>query len=63
VERLQEAVDAANAEPGRAFELSLSVGIARFDPDGPISIDRLIERADGLMSAHKRAKRGVTPAR
>jgi diguanylate cyclase (GGDEF)-like protein len=63
VERLQEAVEAANAEPGRAFELSLSVGIARFDPDGPISIDRLIEQADGLMYKHKHGKRGLAPAR
>jgi diguanylate cyclase (GGDEF)-like protein len=63
VERLQSAVVQANEEDGRAFELSLSVGIARFDPDGPVSIDRLIEEADGLMYAHKRAKRGLTPAR
>jgi diguanylate cyclase (GGDEF)-like protein len=63
VERLQAAVVEANGEPGRAFELSLSVGIARFDPDGPVSIDRLIEEADGLMYAHKRAKRGLTAAR
>jgi diguanylate cyclase (GGDEF)-like protein len=63
VERLQQAVRDANAEPGRAFELSLSVGIARFDPDRPVSIDRLIEDADGLMYTHKRAKRGLAPAR
>ncbi len=63
VERLQIAVADANREEGRAFELSLSVGIARFDPDGPVTIDRLIEQADGLMYANKRAKRGLTPAR
>ena len=63
VERLQEAVENANSESGRAFELSLSVGVARFDPDEPVSIDRLIERADGLMYANKRAKRGLEPAR
>jgi diguanylate cyclase (GGDEF)-like protein len=63
VERLQEAADAINAEEGRAFHLSLSVGIARLDPDEPVSLDHLIERADGLMYAHKRAKRGLAPAR
>ena len=39
------------------------MGIARFDPDEPVSIDRLIEQADGLMYASKRAKRGLEPAR
>jgi diguanylate cyclase (GGDEF)-like protein len=63
VERLQSAVARANEEEGRAFELSLSVGIARFDPDGSVSIDRLIEEADALMYANKRAKRGLQPAR
>jgi diguanylate cyclase (GGDEF)-like protein len=62
VERLQAAVADANAQEGRAFELSLSVGIARFNPDEPVSIDRLIEEADGLMYSHKRAKRGLEPA-
>lgn len=62
VQRLQEAVRDANSEAGRAFELSLSVGIARFDPDEPVSIDRLIEQADGLMYTSKRAKRGLAPA-
>jgi diguanylate cyclase (GGDEF)-like protein len=62
VERLQAAVEDANREADRVFELSLSVGIARFDPDEPVSIDRLIEDADGLMYANKRAKRGLEPA-
>ena len=52
----------ANREADRAFVLSLSVGIARFDPDEPVSIDRLIEDADGMMYANKRAKRGLEPA-
>jgi diguanylate cyclase (GGDEF)-like protein len=63
VERMQEAVDAVNAEEGRTFQLSLSVGIARFDPDDPVSLDGLIETADGRMYAHKRAKPRLAPAR
>jgi diguanylate cyclase (GGDEF)-like protein len=62
VARLQEAADVINAEEGRSFHLSLSVGIARSDPDRPVSLDHLIEEADGLMYAHKRAKRGFAPA-
>lgn len=63
IARLQEAAAVINAEEGREFSLSLSVGIARFDPNDPVSLDQLIERADGQMYAHKRAKRGLTPAR
>jgi diguanylate cyclase (GGDEF)-like protein len=63
VERLQQAANVINAEEGRTFNLSLSVGIARFDPGDPVSLDSLIEKADGLMYAHKRAKRGLAPAR
>jgi diguanylate cyclase (GGDEF)-like protein len=63
VERLQQAVNVINAEEGRTFNLSLSKGIARFDPDDPVSLDNLLEKADGQMYAHKRAKRGLAPAR
>jgi diguanylate cyclase (GGDEF)-like protein len=63
VERLQQAANVINEEEGRTFNLSLSVGIARFDPGDPVSLDDLIEKADGLMYAHKRAKRGLAPAR
>jgi diguanylate cyclase (GGDEF)-like protein len=62
VERMQEAVAGVNEEEGRLFALSLSVGIARFDPEQPVSLDQLIEHADGCMYAHKRAKRGLAPA-
>ena len=63
VDRMQEAVAAVNEEEGRLFELSLSVGVAHFDPELPVSLDQLIEHADGCMYAHKRAKRGLEPAR
>jgi diguanylate cyclase (GGDEF)-like protein len=63
VERLQQAANVINEEEGRTFNLSLSVGIARFDPGDPVSLDHLIEKADGLMYAHKRTKRGLAPAR
>jgi diguanylate cyclase (GGDEF)-like protein len=63
VQRLQEAVAGINAEPDRVFELSLSAGIAMYDPAQPISLDQLVEHADGSMYAHKRAKRGLAPAK
>jgi len=47
--RLQENLEARNAEGDRRYKLSLSVGIARYDPEHPCSIDELVARADRLM--------------
>jgi two-component system cell cycle response regulator len=51
--RLVEAVAAHNARAGRAYELSLSVGAAPYDPTEPCSIEELVERADALMYEEK----------
>lgn len=56
--RLQESVEAFNAKGHRPWKLSLSVGIARYDPESPCSLDALLSRADSLMYEHKRSKRG-----
>ncbi len=53
--RLREALEASNAaSPGP--HLSLSVGVARFDPDKPLSIVALMQRADVAMYGHKMTK-------
>ena len=39
----------ANETPGREFALSLSVGVAMFDPERPQTLDELISEADGRM--------------
>ena len=57
--RLRRAVDLANRLPGRAYELSASIGIAVFDPAVDRSIDDLIRRADAQMYEEKRARRQV----
>jgi diguanylate cyclase (GGDEF)-like protein len=54
--RLQEAVQLANAQEGRPFELSLSTGVAMFDPEQPCSLDQLMATADERMYVNKRAK-------
>jgi diguanylate cyclase (GGDEF)-like protein len=38
------------------YELSLSVGVARFDPKNPVSLGELMTRADRDMYEHKRSK-------
>jgi diguanylate cyclase (GGDEF)-like protein len=50
--RLEENLMAANAE-GPKFRLSLSIGVARFDPKSPISLGELMARAEGAMYEHK----------
>ena len=55
--RLQENLRGRNARRDRPYLLSLSIGIAYYDPDAPRELDDLLARADGLMYEEKRAKR------
>ncbi len=52
--RLQENLEARNAREGRRYKLSLSVGLARYDPEHPCSIDELLAQADRAMYEKKR---------
>ena len=55
--RLYENIRDYNAKVSQDYVLSISVGAARFDPEYPISIDKLLSKADTLMYAQKqRAK-------
>lgn len=54
--RLRERLAATSAEQARGYELSVSVGIARWDPRSPSTIADLLARADSLMYEHKRQK-------
>lgn len=53
VTRLQENLEARNATGDLRYELSLSVGLARYDPEAPCSIDELLARADRSMYEKK----------
>jgi len=55
--RLQENLAARNARKGRRYKLSLSVGLARYDPERPCSIDDLLAQADRAMYERKRGDR------
>ena len=57
--RLQEAVQLANAQEGRPFDLSFSTGVVVFDPEQPRSLDQLMATADERMYVNKRAKAGA----
>jgi two-component system, cell cycle response regulator len=60
--RLQDNLAARNAIADRRYLLSLSVGIAYYDPDAPKDLETLLARADSMMYEEKLAKR-ASPAR
>ena len=59
IARLYENLMDYNAEVSQDYKLSISVGVAQFDPEDPISIDKLLSNADALMYAQKRRARGI----
>ena len=54
--RLQEKLEARNAQRNHHYKLSLSFGVARFEPENPSSIEELMRSADRRMYEHKRSK-------
>jgi diguanylate cyclase (GGDEF)-like protein len=54
--RLREALAARNAQAQRGYAITMSVGVARYDPRSPAPIADLLARADALMYAHKQEK-------
>jgi diguanylate cyclase (GGDEF)-like protein/PAS domain S-box-containing protein len=54
--RLQKSLEIHNAERNRNYKLSLSFGIAYYDPENPCSIDGLLIQGDRLMYEQKRRK-------
>lgn len=56
VNRIQKKIEEFNAKKDFPFQLSISMGIAHYDPDHPSSVDELMVRADKLMYEQKRIK-------
>src|SRR5438552_645240 len=54
--RLAETLSEYNGQAGRRYALSFSVGVVRFDPTSPCSIEELFTRADEALYAQKRRK-------
>jgi diguanylate cyclase (GGDEF)-like protein/PAS domain S-box-containing protein len=57
--RLHSNIKAFNADKNNSFTLSISMGIASYDPEYPCSIDELLVRADKLMYEEKRQKQNT----
>ncbi len=63
VERLQERLSAVNAQTGRKYQISLCIGVARYEPGQECSVADLVARADSLMYEQKQAlRRAQVPA-
>ena len=60
--RLAEQLRLANTSPSRRFPLSVSMGVAYYDPAFPCALEDLLARADTLMYADKRSKRATPTA-
>jgi diguanylate cyclase (GGDEF)-like protein/PAS domain S-box-containing protein len=54
--RLRSNIKSFNLDRGNPFTLSVSMGIASYDPEHPCSVDELLVRADKLMYEEKRQK-------
>jgi diguanylate cyclase (GGDEF)-like protein len=54
--RLESALRSLNEKVDSAHKLSLSVGLARFDPQNPVSLGELLCLADREMFERKRAR-------
>jgi len=57
IEHLRNNVRIFNARNERSYELSLSTGIAHYDPEHSCTLDELLDRADRAMYEQKNLKR------
>ena len=57
-ERIQSSLKVRNQHRQRPYQLNMSMGIARCDPDTPCTVSELIVQADTLMYQQKRTRQG-----
>jgi len=55
--RLQQNLEAYNAERNLSYKLSMSMGLVTFEPESPLSIQEFLDRADELMYKQKRSRK------
>ncbi|MBU0484096.1 MAG: diguanylate cyclase [Proteobacteria bacterium] len=58
LQRIEENIAKYNLREKREYDISLSIGIADYDPEKPVSLDELIANADALMYEAKQEKKG-----
>jgi diguanylate cyclase (GGDEF)-like protein/PAS domain S-box-containing protein len=55
--RFEKSLEICNSKRNREYTLSLSYGLASYDPGNPCSIDELLTQADKTMYEHKKQKK------
>jgi diguanylate cyclase (GGDEF)-like protein len=55
--RFEKCIEIYNSKSNREYKLSLSYGLAYYDPANPCSIDELLSQADKTMYEHKKYKK------
>jgi two-component system cell cycle response regulator len=55
--RIQTNLEKRNLQKDRPYPLTLSMGIARFDPTAPSTVSEMIAQADSLMYLQKQEKK------
>jgi diguanylate cyclase (GGDEF)-like protein len=58
--RLSRNIDRLSQDDGRKFSILVSWGMVNFDPENPITLDELLERADTEMYVQKRRKKDTS---
>jgi diguanylate cyclase (GGDEF)-like protein/PAS domain S-box-containing protein len=58
IDRIRETISRRNASTDEPFELSISIGTARFDPSSPVALEELLRRADEAMYVQKQRRVG-----
>jgi two-component system cell cycle response regulator len=61
INRLKHTVDALNAAPERKYRLTISLGLAYFDPHNPLPVEKVLEQADAAMYEQKRKQKEKPP--
>ncbi|MHA2218848.1 MAG: diguanylate cyclase domain-containing protein [Candidatus Hodarchaeales archaeon] len=46
-----------NKKADKAYQLSISIGISRYNPENPCSLDKLLSKADKLMYKQKKHRK------
>jgi len=57
--RLEKCIETYNATTNRQYKLSVSYGLAYYDPQNPCSLDELLMQADKAMYEHKKKKQTI----
>jgi diguanylate cyclase (GGDEF)-like protein/PAS domain S-box-containing protein len=60
ISRIQAALKRRKQQGDQPYQLSISMGIAHYDPEAPCTVNEMIAQADGRMYRQKQARKAIT---